>query len=158
MPQRQVSPERKAIFYIGGAVAVLGFVCFLSVFFTFIANFGDFTDFEGQVRSMAKRALVGVVMIGVGKWMAGIGRMGLAGSGVKLDPEEARRDVEPWSRMTGGVVKDMLDETGIKLGSPAPDEELTFDEKLRRLQKLRDDRLISEQDFESTKKRILESA
>jgi hypothetical protein len=34
--------------------------------------------------------------------MVGIRRMGLADSGVKLDPEEARGDVEPWVRMTGG--------------------------------------------------------
>jgi hypothetical protein len=84
--------------------------------------------------------------------------MGLAGSGVKLDPEEARRDVEPWSRMTGGVLKDAMDEAGIKLGGQASGDELPFDERLRRLQKLRDDGLVSEQEYESTKKKILESA
>ena len=127
MPQRQVSPERKAVFYIGCAVSVVGFVCFISVFFTFVARFGDFTDFEVRVRSLGARALVGIVMIGIGKWMAGIGRVGLAGS-------------------------------GITLGTRQPDEELPLDERLRRLQKMRDDRLISEQDYESTRKRILESA
>ena len=90
--------------------------------------------------------------------MAVIGRMGLAGSGIELDPEEARRDVEPWSRMTGGVVKDALDEAGIKLGGQPPSDELPFDERLRRLQKLRDDGLVSEQEYEATKKKILDSA
>lgn len=90
--------------------------------------------------------------------MAGIGRRGLAGSGLKLDPEEARRDLEPWSRMAGGVVQDALDETGLKLGREPPGANLPFDERLRRLQKLRDEKLISEQEYETTKKQILESA
>ena len=158
MPQRQIPPERKAIFYIGMAVGVIGFLCFISTFFSAASSFGDFTNFEQRGRSMGTRALVGMVMIIAGGIMAGIGRMGLAGSGVKLDPEEARRDVEPWARMTGGVVKDALDEAGIKLGSQPSDEQLPFDERLRRLQKLRDDKLISEQEYESTKKKILESA
>ena len=90
--------------------------------------------------------------------MTSIGRMGLAGSGIKLDPEEARRDVEPWARMSGGVVKDAMDEAGITLGGQPSGEKLPFDERLRRLQKLRDDKLISEQEYESTRKKILESA
>ncbi|NBR87949.1 MAG: SHOCT domain-containing protein [Verrucomicrobia bacterium] len=139
-------------------VSVIGFICFISTFFSAAASFGDFTNFEQRGRSMGMRAVVGMVMIIAGNMIAGIGRMGLAGSGVKLDPEEARRDVEPWARMTGGVVKDAMDEAGIKLGKQPSGEELPFDERLRRLQKLRDDKLISEQEFESTKKKILESA
>jgi hypothetical protein len=158
MPQRQIPPERKAIFYIGMAVGVIGFLCFISTFFSAASSFGDFTNFEQRGRSMATRAIVGIVMVIAGGIMAGIGRRGLAGSGVKLDPEEARRDVEPWARMTGGVVKDVMDEAGIKLGNQPSGEELPFDERLRRLQKLRDDKLISAQEYESTKKKILESA
>ncbi len=45
-----------------------------------------------------------------------------------------------------------------KLGSQPQGGELPFDERLRRLQKLRDDKLISEPEYESTKKKILESA
>jgi hypothetical protein len=83
--------------------------------------------------------------------------MGLAGSGLKLDPQGARRDVEPWARMTGGVVKDAMDEAGIKLGGQPAGGELPFDERLRRLQKLQQDGLISEQEYASTRKKILES-
>jgi hypothetical protein len=157
-PQRQIPPERKAIFYIGMAVAVIGFLCFISVFFSEASNFGDFTNFKQRGRSMGARAVVGMVMMFAGAIMTSIGRMGLAGSGVKLDPEEARRDVEPWARMTGGVVKDAMDEAGIKLGDQPSGEQLPLDQRLRRLQKLRDDNLISEEEYESTKKKILESA
>src|SRR5690348_15393642 len=108
MAQRQIPPERKEIFYIGMVVGVIGFLCFISTFFSAASSFGDFTNFEQRGRSMGTRAVVGMVMMIAGAIMAGIGRLGLAGSGVKLDPEEARRDVEPWARMTGGVVKDAL--------------------------------------------------
>jgi hypothetical protein len=60
--------------------------------------------------------------------------------------------------MAGGVLKDALDEAGIRSGNKPPDETLAFDERLRRLKQLRDDGLVSEQDYESTKKKILESA
>ena len=49
-----------------------------------------------------------------------------AGSGVVLDPEKARKDVEPWSRMGGGVVQDALSEIEVvkkiedRFDSPKP--------------------------------------
>jgi len=158
MAQRQISPERKAIFYIGVAVVVIGFLCFFSGFFTAASSFGDFSNFEQRGRSIGTRAVVGIVLVVIGGILTGIGRMGLAGSGIKLDPEEARRDVEPWARMTGGVVKDALDEAGIKLNNEPSKDELPFDERLRRLEKLRQDGLLTEQEFEDTKKKILEGA
>jgi hypothetical protein len=157
MAQRQIPPERKAIFYIGMALGVIGFLCFISVFFSAAFHFGDFSNFKQRTRSMGTRSIVGMMMMIAGGIVARIGSRGLAGSGVKLDPEEARRDVEPWARMTGGVVQDALDEAGIKLGNQ-PSDELPFDERLRRLQKLRDDGLISDEEYESTKKKILERA
>ncbi|MFO1475080.1 MAG: SHOCT domain-containing protein [Verrucomicrobiota bacterium] len=157
-PQRQVSPERKKLYYIGMAVTVIGVLCFISVFISGALHFGDFSNFEQRGRSEATRAVLGMVMMIAGGFLTHIGRMGIAGSGIKLDPEEARRDVEPWARMTGGVVKDAMDEAGVKLGSQSSAEELPFDERLRRLQKLRQDGLVSEQEYETTKKKILESA
>jgi hypothetical protein len=35
---------------------------------------------------------------------------GLARSGAMLDPEQAREDLEPYTRMVGGMVKDALEE------------------------------------------------
>jgi hypothetical protein len=157
-PQRQVPPDRKKLYYIGMAVGVIGFLCFISVFISSALHFGDFSDFEERGRSQAIRAALGFVMFVGGGYLMRIGRMGMAGSGIKLDPEEARRDIEPWARMTGGVVKDAIDEAGIKLGGQASAGELPFDERLRRLQKLRQDGLVSEQEYETTRKKILENA
>jgi hypothetical protein len=152
LTQRQIPPERRAIFYIGRIVNVLGILSFLA------AHFGDFTNFEERGRSMALRAVIGMVMMIAGDVLSGVGKAGLAGSGITLDTEQARRDVEPWSRMAGGVLKDAMDEAGIGGGSKPTDETLAFDERLRRLEQLRDDGLVSEQEYESTKKKILESA
>src|SRR5215472_9290279 len=153
-PRRQAPPKRKTIYYIGMAVGVIGFLSFISVFISGALHFGEFSDGRSEVR----RAVFGMVLMIAGGVLTLIGRMGIAGSGIKLDPEEARRDVEPWARMTGGVVKDAIDEAGIKLGDHSSADELPFDERLRRLQKLREDGLVSEQEYETTKKKILESA
>ena len=158
MAQRQIPPERRAIFYVGLIVSVIGILSFLSTFLSFAAHFGDFTNFEQRGSSMMMRAVIGMVMMIAGGLLSGVGKAGLAGSGIILDTEQARRDVEPWSRMAGGVLKDAMDETGIGGGSKPTDETLTFDERLRRLKQLRDDGLVSEQEYESTKKKILESA
>lgn len=157
-PQRQIPPERKLLYYIGMAVGVIGFLCFISVFISAALHFGDFSNFEQRARSGIARAVLGMMMIIAGAFLARIGGMGMAGSGIKLDPEEARRDVEPWARMTGGVVKDAMDEAAIKLGGQSSAERLPFDERLRRLQKLREDGLVSEQEYEATKRKILENA
>lgn len=155
MAGRQVSPARKAVYYIGMLVGVIGFLCFFSVFVTGALHF---RNGPGRDNSEPIRGVLGMALMIAGGLMVGIGRMGLAGAGVKLDPEEARRDVEPWSRMTGGVIKDALDEAGVRVVSPSADDWLPFDERLRRLEKLRQDGLVSEQEYEFTKKKILKSA
>jgi hypothetical protein len=58
--------------------------------------------------------------------MMNVAARGLAGSGVVLDPEQARKDLEPWSRMSGGMVQDALSEVEVvtkivdRLESPEP--------------------------------------
>ena len=89
---------------------------FLSTFVTFAMNFGDFSNFEANAKSDMFRAIGGMVLLGMGAFIRGIGARGLAGSGVVLDPEKARDELEPYSRMAGGMVKDALDEADVKLG------------------------------------------
>ena len=180
MAQRQISPGRKVVFYFGVGLSVLGFVVFISVFFSAAGGMGEMRGVEGGMSSMMMRAIVGMVMMMVGGVMTGIGRMGLAGAGVVLDPELARRDVEPWARMAGGVVKDAMDEAGVRLGGGekgaaateggAADRAagmervegvdastLPIEERLRRLEKLRAEGLVSAEEYSAARKRILES-
>lgn len=154
MAQRQVSPGRKGVYYFGMLLAVVGLLSFLSVFFSVATQFGNPADVGAMGGSLMLRAVSGIVMIGVGQGLMRLGRVGLAGSGIVLDPEQARTDVEPWSRMAGGVVSDALDEAGIQLGG-ADNAELPVDEKLRRLHKLYEDGIVSEAEYESKKRDLL---
>jgi hypothetical protein len=57
---------RLPIFYLGTAVSVIGVLLFLSVFVTFLANFGNFDHFDERARSSGFRALGGMVLMVVG--------------------------------------------------------------------------------------------
>jgi hypothetical protein len=109
-PRRQISTERKALYYAGMALMALGIVLFVSTFFTFAANFGNF---EFNPGTLFIRALIGMVLLVVGGLVMRLGAAGAAGSGLLLDPEKARKDVEPWTRMAGGMTSDMLSEVDV---------------------------------------------
>lgn len=124
-PNRQITPERRALYYAGMGCTGLGMLLFFSVFVTGCMNFGNFDNFEGQARSSMARALGGMALMIAGGAMMQVGRSGLAGSGVVLDPQKARKDLEPWNRMAGGMADDALDEIDVvkklekKLDEPA---------------------------------------
>lgn len=113
---KQISSERKTVFYIGMALMVLGGIMFASVFVTFAMQFGDFDNFESNAKSSMYRAIGGMALLIVGTVLCGVGSLGLAGSGLMLDPEKARQELEPYSRMTGGMIKDVLEEADLNLG------------------------------------------
>ncbi|MDX6765859.1 MAG: zinc-ribbon domain-containing protein [Candidatus Methylacidiphilales bacterium] len=110
---QQISEKRQTAFTLGTGLIIVGGLLFASTFISFVARFGDFTNFEARTQSGMFRALGGIGLILVGGWVRGIGARGLAGSGVVLDPAQAREDLEPYSRMAGGMVKDALQETGL---------------------------------------------
>jgi len=112
-PRRKIPPERQTLYYAGMGLALLGVISFFSVFITGAMNFGNFQDFDGQVRSAALRGSGGMILMIVGNVLMSIAAKGLVGSGIVLDPEQARKDVEPWSRMTGGVLQDTLSEVDV---------------------------------------------
>jgi RNA polymerase subunit RPABC4/transcription elongation factor Spt4 len=126
MPQKQIPSERKALYYGGMILTGIGLLLFLSTFVTHLVNFGNFDHFEDRVQGMGFRAFGGMVLMVVGGFMMNVGAKGWSGSGVVLDPEKARKDVEPWSRMSGGVLSDALSEVevvqkiGDRLGSSEP--------------------------------------
>lgn len=153
MSKRTISPERQKAYYFGMVLTGIGLLLFLSTFVSGIMNFGDFSNFHGKARSEMGRAFGGMVCIFCGQIIMGIARSGVAGSGLKLDPQEARRDLEPWSRMSGGMLKDTLDEAGINVSGKPP--EMPFDEQLRRLEALKRDGLLSDAEFAAGKAIIL---
>jgi len=113
---KQISEERKTAYYLGMVLMVIGGLVFFSVFITGAMNFGNFNNFEANARSSMFRALGGMGLLIVGGIIRGIGARGMAGSGVVLDPEKARQELEPYSRMAGGMAKDALDEADVHFG------------------------------------------
>lgn len=124
-PKPEISNERKALYYGGMACSGLGFLLFISVFVTGAMNFGNFDHFESDARSSMFRGIGGMVLMIIGGGMMTVGRAGLAGSGVLLDPNKARKDLEPWNRAAGGMANDALGEIDLakklakKLDEPA---------------------------------------
>lgn len=133
-PQRMISEERQVTYYVGLVLIVLGFLLFFSFFFTGLSMMGNsieggpsnfhqrFSEHRKQIerdasrtQSAGLRAVFGMLMMIAGGVLTHVGARGLAGSGVVLDPQQAREDLGPYTRMAGGMLKDALDETGIKL-------------------------------------------
>ncbi|WP_309396499.1 zinc ribbon domain-containing protein [Cerasicoccus maritimus] len=122
---RHISNERKGAYYIGMGLMILGGLLFASNFLFVASSMSSGPSFGGPgfggggssiVGGMVARALGGMALIVIGGIIRGIGARGLAGSGVVLNPQQARRDLEPYSRMAGGMIKDAVDESGIDLG------------------------------------------
>lgn len=164
MPNRQISEDRKATYYLGMVLVAIGFITFLSVFVSVLAGFGGSGPMspggpDSGFASFGIRAIVGMLLIAAGRGLMSLGVRGLAGSGVVLDPEKAREDLEPWTRMAGGMVKDAADEAGVNLGQALgqdgePDD-MPFDEKLRRLAKLHSEGVLTDEEYEREKQKIL---
>jgi hypothetical protein len=99
---QDISPERQTAYYAGMIIMVIGVLLFLSVFVTQAMNFGNFENFEGRARWSMFRAISGMVLVVVGQLIRSIGARGMAGSGVVLNPRQAREDLQPYSKMAGG--------------------------------------------------------
>ena len=107
---KNISENRKAGFYIGTGIMIIGYLMFFSVFLTFMSGSGDSSSMGS---AFMFRGGGGMVLVAFGAFLRNVATKGLAGSGVILDPEQARDDLEPYSRMAGGMVKDAMDEADL---------------------------------------------
>ncbi len=157
-PNHDISQGRKTLYYVGLALMVIGFLLFISVFFTVAAAFSDPFGFgtANLFGSFMGRGFLGMLLIIAGQFLMRIGARGAAGSGLVLDPRRTREDLEPWSRAAGGMVHDALDEVNRDIHPDENGEELPFDEKLRRLEALRKDGLITEAEYQAKRRSILD--
>jgi hypothetical protein len=107
---RRIAPPRRNLYYCGMALTAIGALLFVSVMVVFIMNFGRTDHLADRVQAQGLRALGGIVLVLLGSLFMRIGYAGWAGSGILLDPARQRRDLEPFSRMAGGMVRDALSE------------------------------------------------
>jgi hypothetical protein len=167
METRQISEQRKALYRIGQIMMAIGLLSFMSVFVSAALHFGDFSDFNGQVRSIGLRAVGGMFLMIAGGAVMSLGAAGAAGSGLNLDPEQARQDLEPWARMSGGLQKASLDEMGIDvpkiadaittgLSGGAQGGGESLEERLRGLHALHKDGILTEAEYLREKQELLD--
>ena len=60
---REISDQRKTLYYVGMGMQVLGGILFASTFVSFLIHFGDFTDFESRARNNGLTAFLGAGLL-----------------------------------------------------------------------------------------------
>ena len=121
MAKKEISEERKILYYAGMIVSGIGLVLFFSTFFTFMSP-DRFMTGESSIGGFMARPFIGIIMIAIGNFMRVVAARGVAGSGLVLDPKKAREDLSPWSTMAGGMINDALEETYIGANKEATKE------------------------------------
>ncbi|HHV13717.1 MAG TPA: zinc ribbon domain-containing protein [Clostridiales bacterium] len=101
----KIPGERKALYYVGMGMIVLGFVLFLSVFFSAASMMND--PFMSGPPPFAN-AVFGMILIVAGGIVRNVGARGTAGSGIILDPDKAREDLKPYNEAMGGMINDVI--------------------------------------------------
>jgi hypothetical protein len=115
-PQRSVPPERQALYHVGQLVLALGILVFLGNMGRMAcAGSAPAAGFDPlRVQSPDFGGLFAVGVLGMALLVVGALTMSIAGAGVVLDPERARKDLEPYSRQAGGMLRDALDEAAVE--------------------------------------------
>ncbi len=113
----KISKERKVTYYIGMGMTILGFILFISIFFTFFGFMNRGIDNMYSVHTSVlepsrgpsfARPLIGMILMIVGQLVMRVGARGAAGSGIILDPEQAREDLKPYTEAAGGMINDVI--------------------------------------------------
>ncbi len=121
----KIPQERKAIYYAGLILIIVGFILFLSVFFSFASIMNNPDTMFDKGPSFGN-AIIGMIFIIIGGIVMNIGAKGAAGSGIILDPEKAREDLKPFNEAKGGMINDVISNVDIvdKLVSPQEEKQI----------------------------------
>ena len=106
---KEISKNRKTLYYVGNGISLIGFILFLSVFFTTFLNPFDMMSSSNPMAN----GFIGFILIIIGQSISILGARGLAGSGLILDPKQAREDLKPYSSQVGGMINDALEEVDL---------------------------------------------
>jgi len=117
---RNITQKQKTGYYLGMILTGIGIIMFTAPFIDVLFN-GLEPNERGLPESF-KVALVGFVLMAIGNILRSISARGLAGSGLLLAPKQARKDLEPYSRMAGGMIQDALEESGGLTSGKAPEK------------------------------------
>jgi len=109
--KKKISNERKALYYIGMGMMIIGVILFLSTFV--VAFMGNPFEMMASGRNPMGNSIIGFIMIFIGGIVMNIGARGAAGSGLILDPDKAREDLNPYASAAGRLINDALDEVDV---------------------------------------------
>lgn len=104
----EISNKRKAAYYTGICLMIIGVILFISVFFSFIGSTTN-SDISGFVI----RAISGMILVAVGAIVMIAGKGGLAGSGILLEPDKAVDDLRPFNKAKGKMINDVVENIDI---------------------------------------------
>lgn len=104
----KLSRERRITYYLGMGMMALGFILFISVFFSFAGFMSNPQQLINGGGPLFTNAIIGMILMIAGSVVMNIGAKGAAGSGLLLDPEKAREDLKPFSEAAGGVINDAI--------------------------------------------------
>jgi ribosomal protein L40E len=114
----KISNERKVTYYIGMGMVIIGFILFISVFFSIFSfmkepSLNDSVMIgphmgEGSSAPSFGNSIIGMIFMIVGSIVMNIGKKGAAGSGVILDPEKQREDLKPFNEAKGEMINDVI--------------------------------------------------
>jgi hypothetical protein len=102
----KITKERKVTYYIGIGMVGIGFILFISVFFSAASFMND--PFGGSGIPPFTNSVIGMVFMIAGSVVMNIGAKGAAGSGLLLDPDKAREDLKPFNEAKGGMINDVI--------------------------------------------------
>ena len=109
-PTSPISATRKLLFYAG--YLAYGAAVALAVWVA-CALFEPASYTPSGLRHVLIGGAIAVALWFVGLFLRRLGVLGLAGSGLLLNPMRARRELEPWSRAAGGLLSSALNEVHV---------------------------------------------
>lgn len=112
---KELTSNRKILYYAGHVISIIGFLFFISLFFTIFLS--DPFEMMDQTYNPMAPTFIGFFLIIIGQFISNIGLKGKAGSGLILDPKQAREDLKPYSSQVGGMINDALEEIDLKNNS-----------------------------------------
>lgn len=120
----KLSNERKVTYYIGMGIMILGFILFISVFFQVANLIND--PFTASKPPSFTNPMIGFILIIIGSVVSKMGAKGAAGSGVILDPDQAREDLKPFNEAKGQMLNDVISNIDAvnNIAKPTEDKEI----------------------------------
>ncbi|MDF2589117.1 MAG: hypothetical protein K0S41_2958, partial [Anaerocolumna sp.] len=75
--------------------------------FVSVSNVVSSHSFSGNGPSF-NNAIIGMILMIAGTFVSNIGAKGAAGSGLLLDPDQAREDLKPFNEAKGNMINDVI--------------------------------------------------